>query len=126
MRAVGAVVSALAAIACADAASPNDLARAALINEINSSPGVLWKAGHNPRFVGKPIGAARSLCGVLPHSKAELEEKAVLAPKFQASDLPGAFDSATNWPAIVDRRCICDADGGSQHVIVVAPYACRS
>ena len=49
--------------------------RDALIREVNSAPGVLWTAGVNPRFAGRPVGAARSLCGVHEHSKAELKAK---------------------------------------------------
>lgn len=75
--------------------------RAALIDEINASPGVLWKAGVNPRFAHLPVGASKRLCGVHSHSKEELEKKATLATAElfpDVGDIPASFDSETNWP----------------------------
>ena len=94
----------LLGLASTASANPHVAARAALIDEINASPGVLWKAGVNTRFAGREVGASKSLCGVHAHSKAELESKATLATsaEFNATDLPESFDSETNWPECAD------------------------
>jgi hypothetical protein len=36
------------------------------IDEINSTPGVLWKAAVNPRFAGEPVGAS-AVSSTAPH-----------------------------------------------------------
>jgi len=75
--------------------------REAMVNEINSKPGVLWKAGFNKNFEELPVGASASLCGVLPHSEKELLAHAVLPPKNfakMATAIPTSFDAAQNWP----------------------------
>lgn len=80
----------------------HDEERAQEIARVNSMPGVLWKAGVNPRFVGQPLNATRTLLGVKPESKANLL-KAIKAgdveiQKYSGIALPEAFDSETNWP----------------------------
>jgi len=73
------------------------------IREIETSPGVTWKAGVNSRFATQPPGASKSLCGVKPDWKLWLhlaitsgevhlfEEDANVA-------IPESFDSSQNWP----------------------------
>jgi hypothetical protein len=85
-----------------DFSSKHEIERQQLIDEINASPGVLWKAGKNSRFANMPVGASKSLCGVHEHSKAELEAKATLATadmfNIPVGDIPEEFDSEKNWP----------------------------
>merc|ERR1719487_1695076 len=38
--------------------------RAAMIKEIENTPGVLWKAAPHPRFASQAPGASKDLCGV--------------------------------------------------------------
>jgi len=62
---------------------------------------VLWKAGYNSNFEGLPLGASRSLCGVLPHSEEELRAKAASPPKNfakSAEAIPDTFDAIEKWP----------------------------
>lgn len=79
------------------AISLDDIAREALVREINSAPGVLWNAAPNPSLKGLPVDyCPKSMCGVKP-SPPELLAKAKRAPKVNAV-IPDSFDSATNWP----------------------------
>jgi cathepsin B len=70
------------------------------VDSINNQPGILWKAGMNPRFTDTPLSALKSLNGVLPDSK-ELAAKLPVANHsyIADSDIPDSFDSAANWPA---------------------------
>ena len=86
--------------------------RQQLVDEINASPGVLWKASVQPRFAGSPIGASKNLLGSLPltdaaislgvaagtHTRPSAAELAAIV----ASDIPASFDSAANWPECVE------------------------
>lgn len=94
-----AVTLALAATTASAAMMPNehDLVRQKLIDEINNTPGVKWKAGHNDRFRGQPIEAVKPLLGVTADSHEKLLAAAAI---YQAKNLtvPDSFDSETNWP----------------------------
>jgi len=75
--------------------------RQRMVDEINSMPGVTWKAGFSPRFA---TGSMADLLGVLPNNKQHLIEaidrgdvKMVHATENFAP--PDSFDSETNWPA---------------------------
>jgi cathepsin B len=73
-----------------------DPAREAMVNEINTLPGVLWKAGFM-NFEELPLGASAALCGVLSNSEEELLAHA--APtNFGATAIPTDFDAVSHWP----------------------------
>jgi len=100
---VCAVLAGLAGTGFAHSAQEHDDARAKVIAEINSKPGLLWNAGHNDRFKGLPLHASKDLCGVKPGSKVSLE-KGVSEGRFRLKSrsnvtIPESFDSATNWPS---------------------------
>merc|ERR1712166_630181 len=68
------------------------------VDQINSQPGVLWKAGMSPRFAGQRLSSMKSLTGVTADSA-----KAVLALPLAVSSIadagiPDSFDAETNWP----------------------------
>lgn len=90
----------LAVLAAASPAVHED--RAALIREINDSPGVLWRAEPSPRFASEAPGASRSLCGLLPGWKGRLDAalKRGDVELFVAgtAGIPEAFDAETHWP----------------------------
>ena len=74
------------------------------INRANTS----WKAGLNSRFVDKPVGVSKSLCGVKSQSREELldlvergivKTEAHLPRQYLALEIPDSFDSAAAWPA---------------------------
>eukprot|EP00294_Goniomonas_avonlea_P009044 CAMPEP_0114557512 /NCGR_PEP_ID=MMETSP0114-20121206/9870_1 /TAXON_ID=31324 /ORGANISM="Goniomonas sp, Strain m" /LENGTH=422 /DNA_ID=CAMNT_0001742805 /DNA_START=8 /DNA_END=1276 /DNA_ORIENTATION=- len=85
------------------AAVDHDAERARKIEEINSTPGILWKAGVNPRFAGLPVGASKDLCGVKPGGKARLRAlvdagKIGFVSKRENLVIPTSFDSEEHWP----------------------------
>ena len=78
--------------------------RLAMIEQIESTPGLLWKPAPHPRFAASAPGEAlKPLMGVVGDWKAALEEgkrKGELeeyAPK-PGTSVPDSFDSAENWP----------------------------
>jgi len=77
--------------------------RAAMIKEIENTPGVLWKAAAHPRFAAQAPGASKDMNGVKGDQKAIIEdlvkkgEIELLLTDSNAA-LPDNFDSATNWP----------------------------
>jgi len=77
--------------------------RLAQIKEIESAPGVLWKAAPVPRFASEAPGASKRLCGVKggwkQQVRAAIERGEIVRfqPKLGLS-IPESFDSATNWP----------------------------
>jgi len=73
--------------------------RQAVIQDLQSTPGILWTAGMNTRFEDMPIGASKILRGVTPAAMAKRAEHA--KNKLEAVtdiELPESFDSETNWP----------------------------
>lgn len=77
--------------------------RARVIEQINSKPGLLWKAGVNPRFEGLPVGSAKALCGVHEGGKARLQARAAegsvtFVARRSGITLPESFDAAERWP----------------------------
>jgi len=77
--------------------------RAAMIKEIENTPGVLWKAAPHPRFASEAPGASKSLCGVKGDQKKiidEAVERGEIKRLLQGAnmDIPENFDSAENWP----------------------------
>lgn len=97
----------LACVAALVSGSPelHDLERAKYVDWINNQPGVLWKAGFNPRFKGSPMGSSKSLLGVKPDN-AERLRKAVEEGRVEmdtegnwtATAIPETFDAAEKWP----------------------------
>ena len=83
---------------------PNE--RVALVAKINSG-GNIWRATSEGRFEGQPVGAAKVLCGVdIPAYHADLHAKVASGAirnvtSLRTTDLPDAFDAATNpaWSA---------------------------
>jgi cathepsin B len=77
--------------------------RMAMIQEIQNTPGVLWKAAAHPRFASEAPGASKTLCGVKGDQKAAIDD---LVQKGEISktsadvnaNIPESFDSAGNWP----------------------------
>mmetsp|Transcript_65702 Transcript_65702/g.203692 ORF Transcript_65702/g.203692 Transcript_65702/m.203692 type:complete len:365 (+) Transcript_65702:104-1198(+) len=77
--------------------------RLAQIREIESTPGVLWRAGVSARFASQAPGSSKSLCGVKPHWKEALQAAVESGEvhRFEAAsnaEIPESFDSAENWP----------------------------
>jgi cathepsin B len=77
--------------------------RKAMIEEIENTPGVLWKAAPHPRFASEAPGASRNLCGVNGDQKTMVKEllqqgEIVEAPFEAKMEIPDSFDSAENWP----------------------------
>jgi len=80
--------------------------RAAQIEAIANTPGVLWRAAAHPRFATSPPGASTSLMGA-PGDQGGIIDALVEAGKIISvystrdgteDDIPVSFDSATNWP----------------------------
>jgi cathepsin B len=112
------VLSALVAAAAAVPAVPENEDRQAVIDHINSLPNHPWKAGSNARFLGKPLGWSKTLCGAKslsdPEAVAQLaaENPAQLAFLQEAAKpenlayptrtltepLADSFDSREQWP----------------------------
>merc|ERR1712232_242673 len=77
--------------------------RKAMIEEIQSTPGVLWKAAPHPRFASEAPGASKDMMGVIGDQKAivkELVEKGelVVHESVRLTNIPDEFDSESNWP----------------------------
>mmetsp|Transcript_75691 Transcript_75691/g.175517 ORF Transcript_75691/g.175517 Transcript_75691/m.175517 type:complete len:372 (+) Transcript_75691:54-1169(+) len=78
-------------------------ARLAMIDEIRSTPGVLWTAAAQPRFASEAPGASQSVCGVIGNQKA-LIDKAVERGEIDhlvydpSVRIPESFDAAEHWP----------------------------
>merc|ERR1711871_1236767 len=97
--------AALVAIAAAIPTMEFDHAayRQIMIDEINSAPNVTWKAASNPRFHGMPVGASKTMCGVIGDWKADIEEaigrgEVIRFEGVAEAAIPDEFDSATHWP----------------------------
>jgi len=78
--------------------------RQAMIEEIQQTPGVLWKAGANPRWAGQAPGSPefRRLLGVIGDWKQQVEQ-AVVTGEVEVfvgstASVPESFDSIENWP----------------------------
>lgn len=100
LLALAACVSIIGAVSVVE---KHDQNRQQLVDEINSLPGITWKAGINPRFKGQPIGASKSLCGVKNDTLARRNEKIAngtltVLKKIEGLAVPDSFDSETNWP----------------------------
>jgi cathepsin B len=78
--------------------------RAAMIEEIRSTPGVLWQAEAHPRFSSQAPGASADMMGVKGDQKQDIAElvakgEVVYDPSTYSDDaIPDSFDSETNWP----------------------------
>jgi cathepsin B len=77
--------------------------RAAMIKEIQNTPGVLWKAAAHPRFASQAPGASKDMCGVKGDQKAAIQEsvkRGEIEEIFAVADadVPDDFDSAQHWP----------------------------
>merc|ERR1711874_171754 len=77
--------------------------RLAMIQEIERTPGVLWKAVAHPRFAPEAPGASKTLCGVNGDQKAIIDDLVksgeVVETLFDANAaIPESFDSAERWP----------------------------
>jgi len=78
-------------------------ARAAQINEIRNTPGVLWEAAPHPRFAALEPGSSKSLMGVNgDQTKAVMDmvNQGEIVQLNTTDDvtIPDSFDSAENWP----------------------------
>eukprot|EP00405_Crypthecodinium_cohnii_P005111 CAMPEP_0194751994 /NCGR_PEP_ID=MMETSP0323_2-20130528/5868_1 /TAXON_ID=2866 ORGANISM="Crypthecodinium cohnii, Strain Seligo" /NCGR_SAMPLE_ID=MMETSP0323_2 /ASSEMBLY_ACC=CAM_ASM_000346 /LENGTH=366 /DNA_ID=CAMNT_0039668695 /DNA_START=59 /DNA_END=1159 /DNA_ORIENTATION=+ len=77
--------------------------RAAQIQAITNTEGVLWRAEANERFAGEAPGASKTLCGVKASWK-EAVQTAVLKGDItvfkapEGLEIPDSFDSESNWP----------------------------
>merc|ERR1712046_447728 len=75
-----------------------------MIQEIQNTPGVLWKAAPHPRFASQAPGSSKDLNGVKGDQKKaiqDLMEKGEIVMDESANaniDVPDDFDSETNWP----------------------------
>jgi cathepsin B len=105
----------LASLALAAPHLPEDPARQAIIDHVNGLEGSTWTAGSNSRFLGKPLGWSKNLCGAL-----SLEDEEALASLPQGQKdflleatkeenrarpsltlkepLADSFDARENWP----------------------------
>merc|ERR1719262_1967501 len=77
--------------------------RAAQIQEIQNTPGVLWTAAATPRFASEAPGASKTLCGVKGDWTASVQAAVASGEvkRFQlltATEIPESFDSEANWP----------------------------
>eukprot|EP00933_Yihiella_yeosuensis_P019525 TRINITY_DN1580_c0_g1_i2.p1 TRINITY_DN1580_c0_g1~~TRINITY_DN1580_c0_g1_i2.p1 ORF type:complete len:361 (+),score=103.67 TRINITY_DN1580_c0_g1_i2:87-1169(+) len=75
--------------------------RAAMVEEVNSKPGVLWTAAINERFGSAPVGISKSLMGVKSEEmerRRKFAEAAKLKGPKPSLKLPENFDSAEHWP----------------------------
>merc|ERR1719230_934887 len=79
--------------------------RAAQIEEIEKTPGVLWKAAAHPRFASQAPGASKDMMGVKGDQKkavADLVAKGEIVIDDSANSnaaVPESFDSEEQWPA---------------------------
>jgi cathepsin B len=102
MKTFGGIALLAAGLANAQAEDVH-LERAAMIKDIQNTPGVLWKAGAHPRFASQAPGASKDMNGVKGDQKAIIKEaikrgevEEVLAA--DDVDVPDSFDSEQNWP----------------------------
>jgi len=77
--------------------------RQAMIEEIQNTPGVLWKATPHPRFASEAPGASKALCGVKGDQKMAVSDMVQRGEIVETSvdeqmEIPASFDSAENWP----------------------------
>ncbi len=79
--------------------------RQAMIDEINNTPGITWRAAMNPRFENEPVGASAALCGVKPATEEEMANIVQIPVDAPApggitspDQIPESFDSRTAWP----------------------------
>jgi len=70
----------------------------AFVNQINSVPGILWKAGMNTRFNNVPLSKLKSLTGVKPDSWGKVQALPKEVSNVPDDAIPDSFDSETNWP----------------------------
>merc|ERR1712039_172030 len=78
--------------------------RAAQIEEIKNSPGVLWTAAAHPRFADQAPGASKDMNGVKGDRVRAIEEAIARGEieRHEANEndiVPDSFDSEQNWPA---------------------------
>merc|ERR1711998_482757 len=70
--------------------------RAAQIEKIQNTKGVLWKAGPHPRFAAEAPGASKTLMGVIGDQQqavAEMMAKGeIVNDTSTADDIPDSFD----------------------------------
>merc|ERR1719160_142417 len=77
--------------------------RAAQIEEIEKTPGVMWKAAAHPRFASQAPGAFKDMNGIIGDHKKAIQD-AIAAGELvshQADEnalIPDSFDSEQNWP----------------------------
>eukprot|EP00439_Symbiodinium_sp_Y106_P038741 s1889_g4.t1 len=76
--------------------------RAAMIAEIQRTPGVTWVPGAVERFAAEAPGASKDLCGVKGNTTKSIEsaiKRGDLERFFETDgDIPEEFDSAAQWP----------------------------
>jgi cathepsin B len=76
--------------------------RLAMIKEIESTLGLLWKVPPRPRFAAGAPDALKPLCSVKGDQKMainDLVERGEIVEAAQANaEIPDSFDSAENWP----------------------------
>merc|ERR1712010_41364 len=90
------ILSVLLLCAVVSAAPTNETTQENMVDRINSTPDVLWKAGLNERFADP--SAMKSLCGVRADSAALVAKLPTAVSKIADADVPDSFDSETNWP----------------------------
>merc|ERR1712039_143619 len=78
--------------------------RAAQIEEIKNTPGVLWTAAAHPRFADQAPGASKDMNGVkgdrVPAIEEAIARGAIERHEANENDIvPDSFDSEQNWPA---------------------------
>merc|ERR1719359_615407 len=77
--------------------------RAAMIEEIEKTPGVLWKAAAHPRFASQAPGAFKDMNGIKGDHKKAIED-AIASGELVSHEadanaaIPDSFDSEENWP----------------------------
>eukprot|EP00932_Pfiesteria_piscicida_P007918 SRR837773.18156.p1 GENE.SRR837773.18156~~SRR837773.18156.p1 ORF type:complete len:384 (+),score=181.96 SRR837773.18156:23-1153(+) len=76
--------------------------RAAQLEEIRRTPGVLWQAAADPRFAAEAPGASKNLLGVKGDQLKAVADMVsageIVYDQSPQVDIPDNFDSATNWP----------------------------
>lgn len=77
--------------------------RAAQIEQIQATPGVLWTAAAHPRFSSLSPGASKDMNGVKGDQQtiiADLVKRGEIMEHFADANtvVPDSFDSAENWP----------------------------
>merc|ERR1719499_140037 len=101
-----AVLAAGAAAAIVGAALAQDVhpERTTQIEEIQNTPGVLWRAAAHPRFASQAPGVSRDMMGVKGNQSeavADLVAKGEIVVDSSADSnaaIPDNFDSALQWP----------------------------